>query len=74
MIAASPPNSKNERKTIESAKLRMYFERGRIMLMRGASKTVKRKRPANFHVKTSALMLNKAKRKQTPPRTVIEVL
>src|SRR5829696_3481025 len=74
IIAASPPNSRNERKTIESEKLRMNFERGKAMLMRGAIRIVKRKRTANFHVKTCGLTFSKASKKQTKPSRAIEIL
>src|SRR4051812_10339330 len=67
IIAASPPKTRKERKTIDSEKLRMNFDRGRAILIRGAIKIVKRKRTANFHVKTSGLIFSKARRKQMLP-------
>ena len=73
-IAASPPNRRNARKIIESEKLKMNFERGNIMLIRGAINIVKRNKSSNFHEKTSVFILNKANVRHAPPRTAIESL
>ena len=52
-IAASPPNKRNVRKIIESEKLRINFERGRIILIRGAIRMVNKQRSINCHEKTA---------------------
>lgn len=48
-IAASPPNNRKVKKIIESEKFRMYFDLGKVILIRGAIKMVKANKRANFH-------------------------
>jgi hypothetical protein len=50
-IAASPPSNKNVRKIIESEKLSINFERGKIILIRGAIKIVISERSTNCREK-----------------------
>ena len=75
IIASFPPNSRKVRKIIESEKLKINLERGKVRLIRGAIRAAHRKNTKNCHEKTSSdFKLNSAKRKQIPPAIPIEIL
>jgi hypothetical protein len=74
IIAVSPPKKRKVRKIIESEKLKMNLERGKVMLIRGAIKTAKRNKRENCHESASAFRFNKAKTRHKPPKKAIAIL
>ena len=66
-IAAYPPKRINDKKIIESEKLRMNFARGSVKLIRGVSKSVKARINKKLQLKTSFGKYNVATIKQMPP-------
>ncbi len=75
IIASFPPNRRKVRKIIESEKLKINLDRGKVRLIRGAISAAHRKNRKNCHEKTlSDFKLNRAKIKPMPPTIPIEIL
>jgi hypothetical protein len=73
-MAASPPNKRNVIKIIESEKFKIYFDLGRVILIRGAIKIVEANKRANVHEIVPSFKRKKARTKQKIPKTAIRIL